>query len=122
MAPCSTVRSVFEKSFDLATNPRTMIATLRRMYLSLDYTRVDETYTSYPIEIYDSTGVEDIVEGRGKRGARPMRTFTYPLVATARNGGLWRFSPCESQGPPESNEMTGRRAEIVTPALDCKWL
>jgi len=60
--------------------------------------------------------MEDIVEGRGKRGPRPMSTIKYPRMATTRSGGLRRCSSREAQGLPESNETTGG-AEIVT---DCK--
>ena len=49
--PYSTGEGVTGGSFDSATNIRTLIAILRKVYLSLGYARADETYTSFPIEI-----------------------------------------------------------------------
>jgi len=74
----STGRRRHWGSFDPVTNPHTLVAILRKaVRLSIDRIRADETYPSVPIDISDSTVMEDIAEGWRERGLQPMSTFIY---------------------------------------------
>ena len=72
--------------------------------------RADETYQSFPIEITDSAAMEDIEEGRQKRGPQPTCTLIYSRAAAAQNGDfVLRSSFVEKVSP---NQTVTEQTEV----------